>query len=164
MDCSPPGSSVHGFSRQEYWSGFPFPSPGDLPVPGIKPGSSVLQVDSLLTELGGKPIKGRQRLSIKWGQDQVKLAPFRNGEAISWQAVVRSLAGELKSCMLCSMAPPALHRTPLPSPQEMVMWTMVFFYWALTMRQVLTPVYEAREQEYPHFMHKGFILAGRLLV
>ena len=31
MDCSPPGSSVHGFSRQEYWSGLPFPSPGDLP-------------------------------------------------------------------------------------------------------------------------------------
>ena len=29
MDCSPPGSSVHGFSRQEYWSGLPFPSPGE---------------------------------------------------------------------------------------------------------------------------------------
>ena len=34
VDCSPPGSSVHGFSRQEYWSGLPFPSPGDLPKPG----------------------------------------------------------------------------------------------------------------------------------
>ena len=31
MDYSPPGSSVMGFSRQEYWSGLPFPSPGDLP-------------------------------------------------------------------------------------------------------------------------------------
>ena len=39
MDCSPPGSSVHRFSRQEYWSGLPFPSPGDLPHPGIKPAS-----------------------------------------------------------------------------------------------------------------------------
>ena len=39
-----------GFSRQECWSGFPFPSPGDLPDPGIKPRSSVLQVDSSLTE------------------------------------------------------------------------------------------------------------------
>ena len=40
-----------GFSRQEYWSGLPFPSPGDLPNPGIKPRSPALQADSLLTEL-----------------------------------------------------------------------------------------------------------------
>ena len=39
-----------GFSRQEYWSRLLFPSPGDLPHPGIKPGSSALKVDSLLTE------------------------------------------------------------------------------------------------------------------
>ena len=37
-----------GFSRQEYWSGLPFPSPGDLPNPGIEPGSPALQADSLL--------------------------------------------------------------------------------------------------------------------
>ena len=40
-----------GFSRQEYSSGLPFPSPGDLPNPGIKPGSPALQTDFLLTEL-----------------------------------------------------------------------------------------------------------------
>ena len=40
-----------GFSRQEYWSGLPFPSPGDLPNPGIEAGSPALQADSLLTEL-----------------------------------------------------------------------------------------------------------------
>jgi len=45
-----------GFSRQEYWNGLPDPSPGDLPVPGIKPGSSTLQADSLLSELPGKPL------------------------------------------------------------------------------------------------------------
>ena len=39
-----------GLSRQEYWSGSPFPSPGDLPDPGIEPGSPALQVDSLLSE------------------------------------------------------------------------------------------------------------------
>ena len=39
-----------GFSRQEYWSGLPFPSPGDLPDPGIKPKSLALQADSLLSE------------------------------------------------------------------------------------------------------------------
>ena len=36
-----------GFSKQEYWSGLPFPSPGDLPDPGIKPGSPALQADAL---------------------------------------------------------------------------------------------------------------------
>ena len=40
-----------GFSRQEYWSGFPFFSPGDLPDPGIEPGSPALQADSFPTEL-----------------------------------------------------------------------------------------------------------------
>ena len=44
-----------GFSRQEYWSGLPFPSPGDLPDPGIEPRSPTLQANSLLTELWGKP-------------------------------------------------------------------------------------------------------------
>ena len=44
-----------GFSRQEYCSGLPFPSPGDLPDPGIEPMSPALQADSLPTELGGKP-------------------------------------------------------------------------------------------------------------
>ena len=39
-----------GFSRQGYWSGLPFPSPGDLPNPGIEPGSPTLQADALLSE------------------------------------------------------------------------------------------------------------------
>ena len=47
-----------GFSRQEYWSGLPFPAPGDLPNPGIEPGSPVLQADTLTAELPGKPIPG----------------------------------------------------------------------------------------------------------
>ena len=37
MDCRPPGSSVTGFSRQQYWSRLPRPPPGDLPHPGIEP-------------------------------------------------------------------------------------------------------------------------------
>ena len=44
-----------GFSRQEYWSGLPFPSPGDLPDPGIKPRSPALQADALTSETPGKP-------------------------------------------------------------------------------------------------------------
>ena len=39
MDCSPPGSSVHGIFQQEYWGGLPCPPPGDLPDPGIEPTS-----------------------------------------------------------------------------------------------------------------------------
>ena len=42
------------FSRQEYWSGLPFPSPGDLSDPGIEPGSPTLQADALLTGPSGK--------------------------------------------------------------------------------------------------------------
>ena len=44
-----------GFHRQEYWTGLPFPSPGDLPNPGIKLGSPALQADSLLNEPPRKP-------------------------------------------------------------------------------------------------------------
>ena len=44
-----------GFSRQEYWSGLPFPSPGDLPDPGIEPWSPALQADALTSESPGKP-------------------------------------------------------------------------------------------------------------
>ena len=44
------------FSRQEYWSGLPFPSPEDLPSPGTEPGSPALQADSLPFELQGRPI------------------------------------------------------------------------------------------------------------
>ena len=46
------------FSRQEYWSGLPFPSPGDLPDPGAEPGSPTLQADALLSEPLGKPHSG----------------------------------------------------------------------------------------------------------
>ena len=47
-----------GFTRQEYWSGLPFPSPGDLPNPGIEPRSPALQTDALPSEPPGKPYWG----------------------------------------------------------------------------------------------------------
>ena len=57
-NCSLPGSSVQEdeFSRQEYWSGLPFPSPEDLSNPGIEPGSPVLQANSSPSEIQGSPI------------------------------------------------------------------------------------------------------------
>ena len=53
-----------GFSRQEYWSGLPLPSPGDLPYPGIEPGSPALQADSLPSEPPGEPRNSLD--SSKW--------------------------------------------------------------------------------------------------
>ena len=51
-----------GFSRQEYWSGLAFPSPGDLPNPGIEPRSTALQIDALLPEPSGKPMTNLDRI------------------------------------------------------------------------------------------------------
>ena len=55
-----------GFSRQEYWSGLPFPSPGDLPDPGIEPGSPTLQADALPSEPPGKAL-GMDKKKFKQG-------------------------------------------------------------------------------------------------
>ena len=55
MDCKPPGSSVMGFFKQEYWGGLPFPSPGDLPNPGIEPTSPALAGRFFTPEPPGKP-------------------------------------------------------------------------------------------------------------
>ena len=56
MDYSPPGSSLSTeFSRQEDWNGLPFPTPGDLPDPGIELVSLALAGRFFTTELGGKP-------------------------------------------------------------------------------------------------------------
>ena len=54
-----------GFSRQEYWSGLPFPPPGHLPNPGIKPTSPALQADALTSELPGKPYLIIREMQIK---------------------------------------------------------------------------------------------------
>ena len=54
------------FSRQEYWSGLPFPSPEDLPNPGIKPGSPALQADALPSEPPGKPFCSTKDTTKRW--------------------------------------------------------------------------------------------------
>ena len=70
MDCSPPGSS--GFSRQEYWNGLPFPSPGDFPQSGIKPGSPAL-ADKFFTI---EPL-GKNSYSHSKNQAKIPPAPFK---------------------------------------------------------------------------------------
>ena len=55
MDCSPSDSSVHGILQARILEWVAMPSPGDLPDPQIEPGSLAVQVDSLSSELAGRP-------------------------------------------------------------------------------------------------------------
>ena len=59
-----------GFSRQEYWSGLPFPSPGDLPDSGIEPGSPALEADALTSEPPGKMMKVQQIVLLRIFQSE----------------------------------------------------------------------------------------------
>ena len=72
-----------GFSRQEYWSGLPFPSPGDLPNPGIEPGSPALQADALPSEPLGKKETGVQSLvwEIHWRREWLPTPVFLPGKS-----------------------------------------------------------------------------------
>ena len=79
MDCSVPGSSVHGiFFRQEYWSGLPFPPPGDLPDPGIKPvapASAALAGWFFTTEQRGEPLDSHSLAEMH--EPSLKVCPVR---------------------------------------------------------------------------------------
>ena len=63
-----------GLSRPEYWSGLPFPSPGDLPNPGIKPRSPALQADSLPAKPPGKPLTLMEVLPNSYTSDCQRFA------------------------------------------------------------------------------------------
>ena len=85
-----------GFSRQECWSGLPFPSPGDLPDPGIEPRSPALQADALPSEPPGKqkPVI----LLLKTQLSQVTVAGW------SWHEVALEIMGS---------SAPSIHLSPL---------------------------------------------------
>ena len=83
-----------GFSRQEYWSGLPFLSPGDLPNPGIEPRSPVLQADALTSE----PPESKHLL-ISW------LQPY--------SAVILE-PPKIKSVTLSFVSPPICHEVVRP--------------------------------------------------
>ena len=75
MDCSLPGSSVHGIYQATYWSGLPFPAPGDLPNLGMEPPASPALVGRFLTTAPpGKPKVTSRRDNIQTG-DFAKNAP-----------------------------------------------------------------------------------------
>ena len=92
MDCSLASPLSMEFSRQEYWSGFPFPSPGNLPESGIEPGSPALEAESLPTELLEKPQKDKKRDKrlrdgdLSWGGSH-------EGGTVSKQQETLSLSG-----------------------------------------------------------------------
>ena len=68
------------FSREEYWSGLPFPSPGDLPDPGIEPGSPTLEADALTSEPPGKE---SEKVGLKLNIQKTKImasSPITSGQ------------------------------------------------------------------------------------
>ena len=69
-----------GFSRQEYWSGLPFPSPGDLPDPGIEPWSPTLEAGALTSEPPGKPHSNILAWKIPWAEEPVGYSPWGDQE------------------------------------------------------------------------------------
>ena len=84
------------FSRQEYWSGLPFPSPGDLPNPGIEPGSPTLRADALPSE----PPGNCYNLTSYWAQVASSITP----QVLTFLACSMNL----ETCALASY-PPLLH-------------------------------------------------------
>ena len=67
VNCSLPGSSFHGILQQEYWSGQPFPSSGDLPDPGIEPGSPALhaEINPASLQEGKEEVKGTASAPVR---------------------------------------------------------------------------------------------------
>ena len=77
--CDSMDYTVHGILRLEYWSGQPFPSPGDLPNPGIEPKSPVLQAESLPAEPPGK-----MHWKRPWGWERLKSKGEAGMQRMRW--------------------------------------------------------------------------------
>ena len=110
MDCSHLAPLSMGFSRQEYWSGLPFPPPRDLLDPGIKAGSLALQAESLpLSHQGSCPPYSKTK-----GSDHVIHLPFaQHGVRVATGAVV--FRGDGRASRLSSRCLPAVSATCGPS-------------------------------------------------
>ena len=87
-----------GFPRQEYWSGFPFSSPKDLPHPGIKPASPALQVDSLPVSHQGSP-----KLVCRW--IELSRVQTRTGGLQGRELGARELERQFALCVFFSVMP-----------------------------------------------------------
>ena len=78
MNCRPPGSSVHGISQLEYWSGLPFPFPGGLPDSRIHPATPLLKVWFLITEPPGE-VSEEPYKALNWGKILSTIPPGKSG-------------------------------------------------------------------------------------
>ena len=95
LTCSVMAPPSMGFSMQEYWSGLPFPSPGDSPSPGIEPGSPALKADSLPSEPSEMPQCNGSQAHCKedWAGHCLKTAyAGRAGSVHKWVGQVGSVA------------------------------------------------------------------------
>ena len=91
-----------GFCRQEYWSGFPCPLPGDFPSPGIKPRSSTLQADSLPSELSGKSMNtGVGSLSLLQGIFLTQGSPALQVDSLPAELPGKAEWDEIKKNLKC---------------------------------------------------------------
>ena len=108
------------FSRPEHWSGEPFPSPRDLPNPGIKPGSPILQVDSLPAEPQGKP-KNTGAGSL-WLLQVIFPTQEPNWGLLYCRRILYQLSyrgsPESRSVVSNSLQPHGLHGSPWNSPGQ----------------------------------------------
>ena len=91
------------FSRHEYWSGLPFPSPGDLPDPGIEPVSLTFQADTLTSEPPGKqrlkllpPVRETWLRSLGW-EDPLEKEMATHSSTLAWRISWREEPGRLQS-------------------------------------------------------------------
>ena len=125
-----------GFSRQEYWSGLPFPSPGDLPDPGIKPGSPALPADYLPAELpclwvkatllSGKRksdyrlhFRGWKHISNRTSQSYLnELSEYRVSLCTYEDSYTNSTHSSLKGHLICTSNPWELNFKPLTSTAQ----------------------------------------------
>ena len=131
MDCSLLGSSVHEFSRQEYWCGLPFPPPGDLPDPEIKPASLASPA------LAGRFFtthSNREALTLPYLRVLFTIAIFysRNTLSSSCSRTLDQLLSHLTAVTLYKLW--ASHTSGLNSqglPREALSLPVILSYWSI---------------------------------
>ena len=107
-----------GLCRQEYWSGLPFPSPGNLPDPGIKPGSPTLQAEALPSALSGKSISFLELSNIQ--NDLVPSFAYAAVDCLQRLSVTQlvNVQGTERQMEVPKEPPPL---PPLPAPEPVAL-------------------------------------------
>ena len=112
MDCKPPGSSVHRIFRQEYWSGLPFPPPGDLPNTGIEPESLVSTGRLFTTSATWEALHAMgcdthlKKKKVSWRRAIIpENEKIKNGKKKNQKSLLKSLFPFLNCPLLLSLIP-----------------------------------------------------------